>query len=80
MIGITFPVATVANGVGTINAVVYNATGVSFTTPANNEVTGTFPTSTSFHQVTAYVTDSSFGLASCTFSVELSEGKNEVGI
>ena len=73
---LTFPVATVSGGSGTVNAVQYSATGSTFGAAVNNQVTGTFPTSSSFSQVTASVTDSAGGSAQCTFFVVLAQGNN----
>ena len=71
---LTFPVATVSGGSGTVNAVQYSATGSTFGAAVNNQVTGTFPTSSSFSQVTATVTDSAAASAQCTFFVVLAQG------
>ena len=72
---LNFPVATVSGGSGTVQAVQYSATGSTFTTAVNNQVTGTFPTSSQFTQVTASVADSAGGSAQCTFFVLLTQGK-----
>ena len=73
---LTFPVATVSGGSGTVNAVQYSATGSTFGAAVNNQVTGTFPTSSQFSQVTASVTDSAGGSAQCTFFVLLTQGNS----
>ena len=72
---VNFPVATVTGGSGTVSAVTYSATGSTFTAPANNQVTGTFPTSPSSQTVTASVTDSA-GTLTCIFLVQVTQGNN----
>ena len=76
MVSHNFPVATVTGGSpGTVSTVTYTATGSTFAAPANNEVTGTFPTSPSSQTVTASVTDSA-GPQTCIFLVQLTQGNN----
>ena len=74
---LNFPVATVTGGSGTVSAVQYSATGSTFGAAVNNQVTGIFPTSSSFSQVTASVTDS-IGSIQCTFFVVLAQGNNNL--
>ena len=74
MVSHNFPVATVTGGSGTVSAVMYSATGSTFGTPSNNQVTGTFPTASSPITVTARVTDSA-GAQTCTFTVQVTQGK-----
>ena len=73
MTSVTFPVATVTGGSGSVSAVEYTAPGSTFASPASNQVTGTFPTSSSPITVTASVTDSA-GTQTCQFFVVLAQG------
>ena len=70
---VSIPVAQVTGGTGTVSAVTYIATGATFGTPVNNQVTGTFPAPTGINTVTAFVSDAS-GIVSCTYSVSLIQG------
>ena len=71
---VNFPVATVTGGSGTVSPVTYSATGSTFGTPSNNQVTGTFPTSSPNFRVTASVTDTAGGSVQCMFFVVLTQG------
>ena len=75
MVSHNFPVATVTGGSGTVSAVTYSATGATFAAPANNQVTGTFPTSPTSQTVTASVTDSA-GTRTCIFLFQVTQGNN----